>query len=84
MKEFLERTEYWIIPGIMVMLGIVGIVVGISLPKTQDFAEAKSKYGHSRLNYRCSESGVEYITNFTGLALHVDKNGKPVPCSGEK
>ena len=32
------------------------------------------------LTYKCSKSGVEYAQADSGLAVHVDKNGKPVVC----
>lgn len=30
--------------------------------------------------YKCSESGVQYIQSDSGIALHVDKDGKPIKC----
>lgn len=32
------------------------------------------------LMYRCSKSGVEYVQSDSGVAAHVDKDGKPVVC----
>lgn len=32
------------------------------------------------LTYKCSKSGVEYVQSDSGLALHVDKDGKVIPC----
>lgn len=32
------------------------------------------------LTYTCSKSNVEYVQNDSGIALHVDGNGHPVPC----
>ena len=32
------------------------------------------------LSYKCSKSGVEYVQSDSGLALHVDANGKPITC----
>ena len=33
------------------------------------------------LTYKCSKSGVEYVQSDSGLAIHLDKEGKPVACS---
>ena len=33
---------------------------------------------------RCSPSGVEYLVNDSGIAVHVDLEGKPIACKGEK
>lgn len=30
--------------------------------------------------YKCSRSGVEYVQSDSGISLHVDKDGMPVPC----
>lgn len=32
------------------------------------------------LTYKCSKSGVEYVQADSGLALHVNRDGKPVSC----
>lgn len=34
------------------------------------------------LTYKCAKSGVEYVQSDSGLAVHVDKDGKPVSCGG--
>ena len=31
------------------------------------------------LTYKCSKSGVEYAQADSGIALHVERNGKPIP-----
>jgi len=31
--------------------------------------------------YKCSESGVEYVQSDSGLAIHVDQNGRPKVCN---
>ncbi len=31
---------------------------------------------------RCAPSGAEYLVNDSGIALHVDLDGKPVRCKG--
>lgn len=30
--------------------------------------------------YKCSKSGVEYVQSDSGIAVHVDRDGKPVRC----
>jgi len=30
--------------------------------------------------YKCSRSGVEYVQSDSGIALHVDREGKPIVC----
>lgn len=32
------------------------------------------------LTYKCSRSNVEYVQSDSGLALHVDRDGKPMGC----
>lgn len=32
------------------------------------------------LTYKCSKSGVEYVQSDSGIALHVDQDGKVIPC----
>lgn len=32
------------------------------------------------LTYKCSSNGVEYVQSDSGLALHVDADGKPTKC----
>lgn len=32
------------------------------------------------LTYKCSQSGVEYVQSDSGLAIHLDKDGKPIGC----
>lgn len=32
------------------------------------------------LTYKCSEHGVEYIQSDSGLAVSLDKRGKPIAC----
>lgn len=34
------------------------------------------------LTYKCSKSGVEYVQSDSGLTLHVDRDGRPIPCKG--
>lgn len=31
--------------------------------------------------YRCAKSGVEYVQSDSGVALLVDKDGKPIVCN---
>ena len=33
------------------------------------------------LTYKCSKSEVEYVQSDSGIAVHVDQMGKPVPCN---
>ena len=30
--------------------------------------------------YKCSRSGVEYVQSDSGIAVHVNRDGKPVTC----
>jgi hypothetical protein len=32
------------------------------------------------LTYKCSKAGVEYVQADSGLAVHLDVNGKPIAC----
>lgn len=32
------------------------------------------------LTYKCSRSGVEYVQSDSGLAVHLDRDGKVVQC----
>ena len=32
------------------------------------------------VTYKCSKAGVEYVQSDSGLAVHLDRNGKTVPC----
>lgn len=32
------------------------------------------------LTYKCAASGVQYVQSDSGLAVHVDLDGKPVRC----
>jgi hypothetical protein len=36
------------------------------------------------LTYKCSKSGVEYVQSDSGIAVHVDRCGKPVSCGEGK
>jgi hypothetical protein len=31
--------------------------------------------------YKCARSGVEYVQSDSGIALHVNREGKPVVCN---
>ena len=30
--------------------------------------------------YKCSKSGVEYVQSDSGISIHLDRAGIPVPC----
>ena len=43
------------------------------------FSRLYTKYTGD-LTYKCSKSGVEYVQADSGLAVHLDVNGKPIAC----
>ena len=32
------------------------------------------------LTYKYSKAGVEYVQSDSGITLHVDRDGRPIPC----
>ena len=65
--------------GDMKNLMIIGLVAMLLISGCGWFSRVTTGWTGG-LTYKCSKSGVEYIQSDSGVAVHVDREGKPVPC----